>query len=695
MTTFVRILACGLLGLLLALSMSLPALASPEQYQIELDVLGNPSDIQLLGVEDHKGIWFGLREDQQVQGVKLALRLKHSPALIEHLSHINVFLNEQIVQSIPLDKSSSEQEQEFVLDLPVDQLQDSNYLRFHQVAHYTLSCEDPLHASLWTQLNKGSTLDFTVRPRALPNQLGLLPVPFFDARDTRRQAVTVVLPQRNPQAVQAAGIIVSWLGALSGYRGIDIELRDAAPASGAAIIIGTTADVAAITSASLSGPSLAMMTNPGDGISKLLMVTGVNSDELITAARALVLGGDFLTGPVAQDLKVETTPRQPYDAPNWLPSDRSVKFGELVERANLTAEGYRPDPISMHVRLPPDLYPWRGQRVPMNLKYRPALNIRNPAAYLAVDIGQAKVAKIDFNDAYLEFKSLLGSDPLPLTEKAVAIPLQTLATRATISFAFYYPTPTFNECENLLADNVRSSIDPDSTLDISHLPHFLPMPNMGAFFDAGYPFSKMADLSETAVVLAAQPSAAELEVYLAFMAKTGQSTGYPATHLSVLFDPQTTQGLKEKDLLMIYAGQAPHLLQQWKKHIPHHDKADRAQAVLTGFRSPLNRHRNVVLVKAENASGLQSSLLNILGDSKLEALVQGSTVALSAGQVHVLSEKSTYYTGGLGWWRRMQFFLGGHPWLLALLFVGGISLASVVTYSALRALARRRLRSLI
>jgi hypothetical protein len=53
------------------------------------------------------------------------------------------------------------------------------------------------------------------------------------------------------------------------------------------------------------------------------------------------------------------TPRQPYDAPNWLPTDRPVKLSELIDPKRLNVSGYNPGEITIPLNFPPALSSWR------------------------------------------------------------------------------------------------------------------------------------------------------------------------------------------------------------------------------------------------------------------------------------------------------------------------------------------------
>jgi hypothetical protein len=97
---------------------------------------------------------------------------------------------------------------------------------------------------------------------------------------------------------------------------------------------------------------------------------------------------------------------------------------------------------------------------------------------------------------------------------------------------------------------VRGAIDPTSTLDISGFPHYMAMPELAAYANSGFPFSPLADLAETAVVLPDQAGPADTETYLALLGQIGNATGYPALRVAVGRAANVSQWA-DKDLLVI------------------------------------------------------------------------------------------------------------------------------------------------
>ena len=189
------------------------------------------------------------------------------------------------------------------VELPVPALADYNRLDVQLIGHYTLGCEDPVHSSLWADVAGRSTLELTVMLVDLPNDLALLPVPFFDSRDIRQLVLPIVLGRTPDTArLESAGVLASWFGALAGYRGakFDAHLQDL-PATGNAVVLLQPGDtVAGLTTPTIDGPSVAMQTNPRDPHGKLLLVMGRDAKELKQAAAALALGSEALSGPQAR-----------------------------------------------------------------------------------------------------------------------------------------------------------------------------------------------------------------------------------------------------------------------------------------------------------------------------------------------------------------------------------------------------------
>ncbi|MCC3262287.1 cellulose biosynthesis cyclic di-GMP-binding regulatory protein BcsB, partial [Paenibacillus polymyxa] len=80
----------------------------------------------------------------------------------------------------------------------------------------------------------------------------------------------------------------------------------------------------------VNGPTVEMISHPDNPYVKLLLIQGRDDNDLITAVKGIAQGNILFRGQnVTVDKVEQLAPRQPYDAPNWVRTDRSVTFAEL------------------------------------------------------------------------------------------------------------------------------------------------------------------------------------------------------------------------------------------------------------------------------------------------------------------------------------------------------------------------------
>jgi hypothetical protein len=705
-------------------------------YSVTLKQLGRNYPMSLRGVESTDSVNFDVRADSIVTGAKLTLQYTYSPALLAELSQINVIVNDEVAASLPLPKENAGQLQKQVVDIPAHLITEFNRLSLQFVGHYTMGCEDPQHSSLWAKISNATELSIEVSPLALPNDLSIMPLPFFDRRDARALNLPFVFAGApDNTTLEAAGALSSWFGAQASYRGATFSTRfNQIPAHGNAVIVLSGPDALQLGGLSLpaaKGPTLSVMSNPNDANGKLLVITGRDSTELKRAVTALVLGSQALSGnSVVIDRLDALQPRKPYDAPNWLPSDRPVKLGELLPAKQFNVSGYNPGDITVPLNFPPDLFTWRDEGAPLNLKYR----------YTPQEKSTNSSFIISFNDALIQSQSLLSQDKLDSgvlsalklndtlgRETRVRLPLNSVALQSRLQLRYMFDYIKQGECGDIIIDNMRGSVDPESTLDLSGYDHFMAMPNLGVFKDAGFPFTRLADLSQTAVVLPDNAGAPELDAYLTVLGRFGQSTGYPATGVQVMQAAQV-QAAADKDLLVLASGANQPLLTQWADRLPAADtggqqsfhlsdlpmrvrdwfspdpdanqrKARLAMAFsggerstyLTGFESPLKSGRSVVVIASGQPAGLAEATNALIGGEDYTQTIQGSLVVVRGKTIEPLVADEQYYVGNLGPIKYLQWLMSRHV-LLTLLLTGlGVLLLSCLAYLALRSRAKQRL----
>ena len=720
-----------------ARSLALPAsaaLPAGKQRTVSMTFkkMGAATPIQLRGVDGSQALAFSVRSDEVVIGAKLKFNYAYSPALIAELSHLKILLNEELVSVIPLprDKGLNNPRE---LEIDPRLFTDYNNLSFRLIGHYTSRCEDPLHSSLWLTLSNLGALELTLAPLGLENDLKNLPTPFFDKQDNTVLRLPFVFAGKPSNGtLKAAGIVSSWFGSLASYRGATFPVSmDALPDGNAVVFLQGTERLGGL--AAGSGPTVAIETHPGSPGAKLLVVSGASDEDLLRAARAIVLNSRTLTGQRAAVVEAtEPAPRKPYDAPAWVPTDRAVRFGELVKNSDLQVQGFFPDVVRVNFRVSPDLFTWRSLGVPMELKYRftrlpftknSSLNVninRNFVHSLPLYEPARKTAAID------RLKLPLLDADLALREDVLFVPPYQVGGRNQLQLHYYFSTVKENDCMDTLPNNLQGAIDPESTLDFSSFPHYAAMPNLAFFSNIGFPFTRMADLSETGVVMPDTPNTDEIGMYLALMGRMGEATGYPVLR-HVVLNPTEVDKFSNRDLIVIGTGQRQTLMTKWAESMPlvqtggerrvrepdvfrravyRWDELDlqtagrpaakmsfkggSALVAMMAFESPLKSSRSVVYLHADKSEDLHK-ITAALNDPDRVASVQGDFVVIDDAMIEHAKIAATYYVGGLNPITYLRWSFSKHPLMIGLLGLVISLLLAVLMYRLLRTVAAKRL----
>lgn len=702
--------------------------------------LGATFPLQLQGIQGLGGVNFSVRRDEVVTGARLHLNYSYSPALLPAISHLRVLVNEQVIATIPVPNEQGGKPLQRVIDIPSRLIGEFNRLNIQLIGHYTMECEDPAHSSLWANVGNDSVLELSVSPLSMVNDLAFLPEPFFDRRDPNLLTLPIVFA-RTPDAAQleAAGTVTSWFGSLAGFRGASFPVSvGQIPPKGHAVVLmlGGNEGALGLGQPVANGPTVTVTAHPSDPTAKLLLISGRDAKELKRVALALAVGNPALTGPSATITEFKPSEaRKPYDAPRWIASDRPVKVGELVQNEMLSVSGYSPDLIRIDFQVPPDLFTWREGGIPVNLKYRYTARPTTDKSTLNINVNEQFLRALPLRTAdhsapgtveNLLKKAIPVGDLLP-AEDFFRVPLFKIPARSQLQFHYYHDMPKQGACKDVILDNMRGTVEPDSTIDISGFSHFLAMPDLAAFGNSGFPFTRLADLSESAVVLPASPELDDYSAYLTLMGLMGNVTGYPAHAVTVLMGSTGIKAVADKDLLVLASGANSPLLTQWAEYLPFSLKPeakrfrlseyafglmqwwnrgpDRAspkhsevvfssantEAVIAGLESPLKSGRSVVLLASQQAAGLQQAVAALINPNLLKN-IQGSVVLVRGEEVDSVTADQTYYISDLGFINHMQLWLSKHPLMLLLLGVAAASMIGALLYISLRNLAKIRLK---
>lgn len=706
--------------------------------------LGEPSDNLLRGIHNTQQIDFTLRRDRLVSDAQLTLNYTPSPSLIPNLSHLRIYLNDVLMGTIAIEQEHLGVPTTRQVALAPYLLSDFNRARVEFVGHYTDICEDPGNSSLW--LNVAHASELSLREHAVPmrNDLAFFPLPFYDSRDAGKARVHMVFHDQPTLGEQkAAGVLSSYFGSLAGWRGSEFPvLYEQLPSTGPERQIVSNSVVFATNDRrpafladlehfpAVEGPVVELIDHPEHPYSKVLLILGRNEQDLLDASRALAMGARLFRGSRVVINEVQPLlPRKPYDAPNWTPTDRPVRFAELIDYPEqLHTSGLQPAPINVEVKLPPDLFVWRNQGIPLQTKYRYTPPQVNDESRLSISLNNHFITSIPLakgTHSRLEKMRLAvtTAETANATDRLL-VPSLKLGARNTLrydfSFASTYGSAQPDRCQTSLPVDTRALIDEDSTIDLSGYYHYLAMPDLWAFANSGFPFSRMADLSETLIISQAAPSTQQLGTLLEILAGIAARTGYPALSFE-LSDNWEDARSADADLLIL-GPLAPEIASHsdlnlalqhssdWLLHGSHplHSKTARFDhaaypadsriditarapiAAITGMQSPFHKQRSIVAFMATDSADFKL-LRETLNDSGKMNAVAGSVALIRESGVHSQLLGDQYFVGYLPWWLKLWYFMSKHPVVLATMAVLFMLLTAFLLWQALRWVSSRRI----
>ncbi len=719
----------------LATPANAPGAQAGRQVTRTLRQLGLGGPMQLRGTSDLQGVLFGVRADEVVTAAKLTVFGGASPALIPALSQIAITLNDQAVGTIPLDSAHQKNFGPATFDLDPLFFTDINRLNFRFSGRYAVDCNDALSGLLWANVSDLSTITYTVTRIPQERDLAHLPEPFFDRRELY-SALTLpfVLPESATATdFRAAAIAASWFATLADYRGAKFPVSTVVPETGNAVmLVAGDQRPPDVTLPPIDGPTLAVEPNPHDQFGTLLIVGGRTEAEAVTAALALARGIGGLSGQTALVQADQPPSPQPYVGPRWISPNQPVRLGTLVDKDALQAAGYAPGPIRVPLRTPPNLYTWRNGGVPLALRFRappgPIVDLATSRLDVLVSGTYLRSFPLGVQHGWLveRLLSWLGLHRDTLSGR-VAIPPYLLLGQAELQLNFDMRPLSHGQCAGVPGD-IHANIDPTSTINISQASHYARMPNLRFFANAGFPFTRLADLSGTAAVLPDHPTAAEATTFLNMIGVLAAMTGTPATGLMVV-GPNQLETVADRDLLVIGAlNRQPAfatLLRDGPVQVtgdrvilalpgpfqrilnvlfdaPSPDEIGRASlalndagegmGILLGAESPLRSGRSVVAVTGMTpAAG--AAVVAALDSHDQSALIRGDVALIQAGRVQAFRTANGYDVGHLPLWLWAQRWLGDNPIGTGFLLIVCAFLAAIPLYWMVRRRAAMRLRA--
>lgn len=685
-------------------------LNQPVSSTISVAQMGQKQGITLTGGQLQSGIVFTLPGDEVVTNARLNLSLRVSSALAARNTSLQLMLNGQPLGTLPLGSSDSDVS-DYQLDIPAAMVVSDNNLSFKINDADKLLCEKESAQQYQVTILPQTTLSLEGQQLNIGTSLRNFPRPFIDAQRMTPASVTFGFASSvTPDAVSAAALVASWMGIQSDYRGIRFPVSRGALPERNGILVGHPGDkIGIVTLPASNGPLLQVIDNPDNPVYKLLLIVGSDDAQLRQAANRLT------TKPLTTDasqLAVQPQPlaqRKPYDAPRWINTSRPVRLSELLRKdQSLTTTGIWHDALRVNFRAAPDLFLWDGDTIPVNLNYRfPTESwIDENNSFLNVALNGTFLRNLTVNKVGLLESAWhrLGGDA---RQEHYTLKLEPYLIYGDNQLALYFNIKPKADapCGVLLNNNIKSRIEEDSWIDLSHTRHFTMLPNLSYFVGAAFPFTRLADFSQTTLLLPEKPGDAEIATLLDMAARAGNATGVALVQNQVLFGlPEggtNLSRLQQSDVLAVSTMQHSAFTQQMLHGTPWQTSGntlsvnepglmEKLHGWLTGdwyrqeldadryfssneawrgfvsYRSPWSADRLVVMTVATSDQQLLR-LHDDLNSARINAGIRGDTAIITdENGIRSFRVGPQFPSGEMPWYMMVVWYANQHSVLMAL-----------------------------
>lgn len=702
---------------------------------ITLAQMGQPQGIILSGGQLQGGVAFTLPVSQVITNAQLALNLKVSPAMATRNATMQLMLNGQPLGTVPLGAADSDVSR-FQLDVPAALLVSSNTISFKINDGDAMMCQRDLTDKYRVTILPDSKFSLEGQQLDIGSDLSHFPRPFFDSMQMTPATIAFAFPVKlTADTISAAALISSWMGIQADYRGVSFAaLSDRLPEKNGILVGHPGERIGGLTLPQSGGPTLSIIDNPANPTYKLLLVVG-NDDRALRAAAWRLTRGNFALQTPSVTVDGESIPvSKPYDAPRWIPTDRPVKLSELIRKdQSMTVNGIWHDALRVAFRAAPDLFLWDGETIPLRIGYRfPSESwIDEDRSWLSMTMNDTFLHNLPVNKqgALETLWHKMGGDA---RQEQFDMPLEPYMIYGDNQLSLYFNIVPKESapCSVLLNNNIKSRVDDDSWIDLSHTRHFALLPNLSYFVGAAFPFTRLADYSQTVLLLPEKPTETQIGTLLDMAARSGNATGTALSHNRVVLGIPTAGSnlelLRDRDVLAV-TGLDQHdfnreLLKtspfvahdnllsvreptQWQKiqrwmagdwnadglEADRYFSSNESWRGFVSFRSPWSSERTVVTAIGSSDDQL-SRLHSDLTSPKINAGIRGdAAIITNENGVRSFRVGAQYPRGEMPMHLMVIWYANQHSGLLAVLGLCFSIIVGLALYALLKKRARKRL----
>lgn len=532
---------------ILASSIGLSSISDAAKHTLPLNELNIHETIYLPTVSSQRDIEFTLPRAWQASasGSSLSLHFQHSNQLLPNRSFLEVILNDGLIKRIPLTASNAETTH-LTIPLSGGVLKNKNSLKFRVEQHYTHKCEDPVDASLWTQILPETSLSIQYFPKPIKPNIGKFPYPLVDTQAPFPSNVLFSAPsQLDDNTLEALTYLQTRLGSEAHGEELHTHVvystpnpKDKTAQQSHWILLGTPDNNAAIatyakafTQASLQNGKwvdkstnqpladhvglVKMIQKPGNNSQALLLVTANHSEGLKQAAQFLAHDGIREINDDAEMIInanwASTSFKKNPEPPIRYIRNKTKTLSELGYGDQYVEKLFAP-PITYSLPIVTNFAQGNAHLdFDFTYSYGGGLNPRYSSLELILN---------DRSIANIPLKNVAGEDN---AHAKVNLPTELLGVHNRLVAQFHMMPDKFGFCVDHYDDQAWGKIFSTSKLVVHGNPASR-LPDAGLLNSTGYPYTQTSTLSNTHWVLAnSQPSTEELASYLATAGRIGRT----------------------------------------------------------------------------------------------------------------------------------------------------------------------------
>jgi cellulose synthase (UDP-forming) len=703
---------------------------------IRLLDMGRPDGVHLEGTSSEVSVPFSTRQDDAFVGSRISLMFSYSGAVGRDDGELSVYLNNELIGSVQLGRTrGAKSRAEFTFSPALLTTDNRLMFKFALKGQGANACKIARDRAFWVNIEPASFVYLSATRLPLADELAFLPRPFVDPKDPLALTLPFVLPPSpEPAVVQAAGMVAGYFGLIAQYKGATFPVVfNGLPAGNAVVLVVGDRYPPGVASIPGEGPRVAVITNPSQVDSKLLLIIGANAAELQTAAATLALQASSLRGGWSVARATLPPLRKPYDAPTWISTDHAVRLGDMVIPTALNGRRIADAP-QVFFRTAPDLFfgALSGGTLYLRLHRADDTWIDAGDSRIFIDLNQRVVGEVPM-EPKLKVLSRLKEWLFPGNAddrvSPVILPGYQLFSANRLDFKFDLRATQGADCDTLEWSD-RTGIDPDSLIDLTRVAHFAAFPNLALFANSGFPFTRLADLSDTAFVLPEAPTTDEVQAFLNLLGKIADATGLPATRYAVV-SAEHVDTVADRNLIVLGLDSSQPLLRQWESynsvHITSTDVTTASKrnflqrliqpfdprapyyqgsavelaraslgkpySYMSSFWSPLDVNCIVVMIGANQGAALVD-LTRQMEEPDFTAKIQGDFFFSTDGKGEFYTSGRRKFVGELPIWWKIQwlagsFGLAAFACVICAIIIFAATIQRFAAYRARRLLVRR------